>query len=163
MTRTKASKEIMELFIQAVNKYNALEKIPTQIGSKYNLYHSERHFLDMIGDHPVANVTEFARAMGITKGAVSQVIKKLETKGLIRRFKSSSNNKEVFLELTKNGRDFYLQHKRVNEDTIKPLAEKLNQHMDENVDLLISMFKWINDHLDEGMDKMKGHAGKKHR
>lgn len=163
MDRIKAGKEITGLFIQAVHKYNALEKIPVKTGAKHDLYHSERHFLDKIGDHPGLNVTEFAAAVSITKGAVSQVVKKLETKGLVRRYKSSNNDKEVFLELTKAGRDVYIQHKKTNEETAKPLVEKLKQYPDDKVEFLISMFKWINDYLDQGREQMKGHAGKKHR
>lgn len=163
MDRTKASKIIMELFIQAVHQYNALEKIPVKVGTRHDLYHSERHFIDKIGDHPDMNITDFAKAQGITKGAVSQVVKKLESKGLVRRYKTSDNDKEVFLELTRSGRDIYIQHKRTNEETIKPLIEKLKQHTDEKVEFLISMFTWINDYLDQGVEQMKGHAGKAHR
>ncbi len=151
----------MELFIRAVRRYNALEKIPVKVGAKH-LYHSERHFLDKIGDHPGVNITEFARAVGITKGAVSQVVKKLESKGLVSRYKSSSNDKEVFLDLTRAGRDIYILHKKTNEETIKPLSEKLKQHSDDKVEFLISMFRWINDYLDQGREQMKGHAGKRH-
>src|SRR5271169_3734262 len=125
MDMTKASRDIMELFIQAVHKYNALEKVPVKAGSKHDLYHSERHLLDKIGDSPGMNVTEFARAVGITKGAVSQVVTKLEKKGFVRRYKRSSNDKEVFLELTRAGREIYIKHKKTNEKTLKPLIEKL--------------------------------------
>jgi DNA-binding MarR family transcriptional regulator len=163
MDRTKASKKIMELFIQAVHQYNALEKIPVKVGEKHDLYHSERHFLDKFGDHPGVNITEFARAVGITKGAVSQVVKKLETKGLVRRFKGSGNDKEVFIELTRAGRDIYVRHKKTNEDTIKPLIEKLRQYPDDKVEFLISMFGWINDYLDLGREQMRGHAMKAHK
>jgi DNA-binding MarR family transcriptional regulator len=157
MDRTKSSKKIMELFIQAVHRYNALEKIPVKAGSKHDLYHSERHFLDKIGDHPGVNVTEFARAVGITKGAVSQVVKKLENKGFVRRYKSSSNDKEVFLELTRAGRDIYIKHRKTNEETIKPLIEKLKKYPDDDIDFLIAMFTWIGEYLDQGRKQMKGH------
>jgi hypothetical protein len=60
--RKKAGKEIMELFIQAVHKYNALEKVPVKISAKHDLYHSERHLIDRIGYHPGVNITEFARS-----------------------------------------------------------------------------------------------------
>ncbi len=162
MDRTKAGKEITELFIQAVHKYNALEKIPVKAGMKHDLYHSERHLLDKISDHPGVNVTEFARTVGITKGAVSQVVKKLETKGLVSRYKGGGNEKEVFIELTRSGRDIYIQHKKTNEETAKPLVEKLKQYSDDKVEFLISMFKWINDYLDQGREQMKRHAGKRH-
>jgi DNA-binding MarR family transcriptional regulator len=158
MDVTKASQDISELFIQAVHKYNALEKIPVRVGAKHDLYHSEKHFLDKIGDHPGVNVTEFARAVGITKGAVSQFVKKLENKGLVRKYKSSGNDKEVFLELTRAGRDIYLQHKKKNEETIEPLTEELKKYPDDKIDFLVAMFKWIVDYLEQSRRQMKERA-----
>jgi DNA-binding MarR family transcriptional regulator len=157
MDTTKASRDIMELFIKAVHKYNALEKVPSKIDSKHNLYHSERHLLDKIGDQPGVNITEFSRVVGITKGAVSQVVKKLENKGFIRRYKSSSNDKEVFLELTRAGRDIYIKHKKTNEETLKPLIEKLKKYPDDKIDFLIAMFIWIGECLDQGKKQMEEH------
>lgn len=148
----------MELFIKAVHKYNALEKHPSKAGKKHDLYHSERHFLDKIGDHPGMNMTEFAGATGITKGAVSQVVKKLENKGLVKRYKGSVNAKEVFIELTKDGRDIYIHHKKKNEETIKPLTEELKKYPDDKIDFLVAMFAWIGKYLDESNIKhMKEH------
>lgn len=145
----------MELFIKAVHKYNALEKLPSKGGTKHGLYHSERHFLDKIGDHPGMNMTEFAGAAGITKGAVSQVVKKLENKSLVKRYKSSANNKEVFIELTRNGRDLYIHHKKKNEESIGPLIKELERHPDDKVDFLIAMFTWIVTYLEESKKLMK--------
>jgi DNA-binding MarR family transcriptional regulator len=155
MHRSKAGRDIMELFIKAVHKYNALEKLPSKAGTKHELYHSERHFLDKIGDHPGMNMTEFAGAAGITKGAVSQVVKKLENKGIVKRYKSSVNNKEVFIELTRAGRDLYIQHKKKNEETIGPLIKELGKYPDDKVDFLIAMFTWIGNYLDENRVHMK--------
>lgn len=157
MNRAKASRDIMELFIKAVHQYNALEKLPSKAGTKHDLYHSERHFLDKIGDHPGMNMTEFAGAAGITKGAVSQVVKKLENKGLVKRYKSSVNNKEVFIELTRDGRDLYREHKKKNEETVGPLIKELGKYQDDKVDFLIAMFTWIGNYLEESKNQMKAH------
>jgi hypothetical protein len=54
MDRKASCREIMDLFVRAANKYKALEKIPVQYGTKQNLYHSERHVLDNIGDNPAS-------------------------------------------------------------------------------------------------------------
>jgi len=148
----------MELFIKAVHKYNALEKLPSKAGTKHDLYHSERHFLDKIGDHPGINMTEFAKTVGITKGAVSQVVKKLESKCLVKRYKSSVNDKEVFIELTRDGRDIYIQHKKKNEETVRPLIKELEKYPDDKIDFLVAMFAWIGKYLDESKMNMKGHT-----
>ena len=157
MDKAKAGKDIMELFIKAVHNYNALEKLPCKTGTKHDLYHSERHFLDTIGDHPGMNITEFAAESGITKGAISQVVKKLETKGFARRYKSSDNDKEVFIELTRDGRDIYIQHKKKNEETLRPLIKELEKYQEDKIDFLLAMFTWINSYLDENKKSMKKH------
>jgi DNA-binding MarR family transcriptional regulator len=154
MDKTKASKLIMDLFIKAVHQYNALEKLPHKTGAAYSLYHSERHLIDRIGDLPDLNVTEFARTVGMTKGAVSQFVRKLETKGLVRRYKKGSNDKEVFLELTREGREVYLQHQKRNEDTTKPLLNEMRRHPDEHIEYFIAMLNWINDYLGESRKQM---------
>jgi DNA-binding MarR family transcriptional regulator len=156
MDRTKASKEIMELFTRLVIRYNALEKFPVKLSSKHDLYHSERHMLDKIGDHPGINLTEFAKVLGVTKGAVSQVVKKLEAKGVVKRYKKGDNEKEIFLELTKSGQSVYLEHKRTNEETVTgPMLAELEKYPDEKVQFLINMFKWIDGFLEQSERKMK--------
>ncbi len=157
MKRENTSKELIELFIRMVNKYNSLEKIPARHGTRHNLYHSERHMLDKIGDNTGMNVTEFADAAGVTKGAISQLVSKLEKKGIVRRYKKSTNDKEVFLELTKSGQEVYQKHQEINEQTIIPLNEELSKHSDEKVEFLLTMFKWFNDYLDLSKKKMEEH------
>jgi len=133
MQRELESKELIDLFLRLVHKVNAMEKEPVEHGKEFRLYHSERHMLDKVGDDPGMNVTEFARAVGVTKGAISQVIRKLETKGLVRRYKKSRNEKEVFIELTSLGRAFYEERKRINEETVREISEELKLHSDDKV------------------------------
>ncbi len=154
MDRGSAAKEVMELFLQSVRTFNAMEKLPHKAGDKHVLYHSERHLMDRIGELPGVNVTEFARSVGVTKGAVSQLVKKLEGKGLVKRYKGSTNDKEVFLELTKAGKDLYLQHKKKNDETLRPLIKELDRYPEDKISFLITMFRWINGHLKEGKKMM---------
>ncbi len=156
MDRKIACEEIMGLFIRMVNKYNALEKIPVKYGSNKDLFHSERHMLDQIGDNPDMNVTEFAASIGVTKGAISQVVKKLENKGVVRRFKKSGNDKVVLIKLTKSGEDIYEKHKKINEQTILPLYEEFKKYPDDKIDFLVTMFKWFDEFLNSSKEKLKG-------
>jgi len=148
----------MNLFIRLVNRYNSLERVPVKRGAKHDLYHSERHMLDQIGDYPNLNVTELAGLVGVTKGAISQVVKKLEAKGIVQRYKKSSNDKEVFIELTKTGREMYRKHQAVNQETVRTLSKELAQYSDDKVQFLVKMFHWFNSFLDHSSEKMKGHT-----
>ena len=155
MDREKASRDVMELFIRVVNKYNALEKIPTRHGSKHGLYHSERHILDTLGDNPGLNVTELAGFVGVTKGAISQVVRKLESKGLVQKYKKSTNDKEVFIELTTAGKNIHEQLRKIHKQTMMPLFEELKHYPDEQVAFLVSMFHWFDAFMDDSKKKMK--------
>ena len=84
------------------------------------------------------NLTELARASGVTKGAISQIVKKLETKGVIRRYKKAANDKEVFIELTETGKKTCEERKRTNKETMGPLREQLELHSDEHVAFLFT-------------------------
>jgi DNA-binding MarR family transcriptional regulator len=155
MDRDKASNEIMDLFIRVVNKYNGLEKVPIEHSPGLGLYHSERHMLDRVGVNPDMNITELARASGVTKGAISQIVKKLETKGVIRRYKKAANDKEVFIELTETGKKICEERRRTNEETIGPFREQLALHPDEHVAFLVHMFHWLDKFMDQAAKMMK--------
>lgn len=155
MDRRLKYEQIIRLFIRMVHRYNSLEKIPVTTTASLRLYHSERHMLDAIGDHPGVNMTEFAREIGVTKGAVSQIVKKLESKGFVKRFKGIDNNKDVLLELTSSGKEAYLNHRQTNDVTISVLEEKMNPSSDENIEFLIDVFTWIGDYLEQSREMMK--------
>jgi DNA-binding MarR family transcriptional regulator len=155
MDREKTSNEIMEIFIRVVNKYNGLERVPVKHSQGLGLYHSERHMLDRVGDNPNMNITELARASGVTKGAISQIVKKLETKGVIRRYKKAANHKEVFIELTETGKKTCEERRRTNKETIGPLREELGLHSDEHVAFLVHMFHWLDEFMDQTGKMMK--------
>lgn len=81
--------DVMPLFRQlgaALTKFARIERKPLDFGIGPLLFPAEVHMLSTIealGD--AATVTAIAAACGVTKGAVSQTLKRLEGKGLIRR------------------------------------------------------------------------------
>ncbi|MDD3249842.1 MAG: MarR family transcriptional regulator [Smithellaceae bacterium] len=133
--------EVGDLFYQVLSKYMASERVPKSFGIKQKLHPSEIHMIHGIGRRPDINVTELAKFLGITKGAVPKMIKKLTSKGLVKSLKSAKNGKEVCLRLTDEGKKAhkgYLQyHKkrgkliqryynRLTEEEIRIITETLN-------------------------------------
>ena len=152
-----ATKEIEELFLRVVNKYNAFEKLPARHAEGHGLYHSERHMIDRIGDNPGMNITGLARASGVTKGAISQIVKKLEAKGIVERRKGAANDKEVFVLLTETGRELYKERRKINRKTIEPLIEELKRHSEDKVEFLAAMFRWLEGFIDKAIERMRSH------
>ena len=157
MNKKRASKDLLERFVRLVNKYNALGKHPMTYGTQHKFHHSERHMLDIVGDDPGLNLTEFAKAVGVTKGAISQVVSKLEKKGALIRFKSDDNDKEVLVRLTQQGKQIYAHHQSVNEESINHLWCELKKHPEDKIEFLTQMFRWFEQYLDQSRERMRAH------
>lgn len=64
----------------------------------------ESHTLSFIDDHAGTTVTELASFWRKTKGAISQIVSRLEGYGLIEKRKASDNGKTVLLYATETGK-----------------------------------------------------------
>ena len=102
--------ELREAFIRIVAKYQILEKRPQDYGIGEVLHPSEIHAIEMIGKNPGINVTGLAVRLGVTKGAASQLIKRLENKAVVSKYKDPKDDKTVLLGLTKLGKKAFDGH-----------------------------------------------------
>ncbi len=116
--------------------------------------------LDIFGDNPDKNLTELAHEIGVTKGAISQIVAKLEKKGAIRRFKEDGNAKEIRIELTDKGREIYGHHKNTNDKTILQVQSILKPYNDDKVQSFMELFQSLEDFLDDTKKLMDLHGRK---
>ncbi len=72
--------------------------------------YSETHCIDYIGRLELPNVTKVAEHMGMTRGAISKMTKKLLAKGLIEKYTLETNRKEIYFRLTEEGRLLFEEH-----------------------------------------------------
>ncbi|MBP2651419.1 MAG: transcriptional regulator, MarR family [Firmicutes bacterium] len=104
------SEIIVEIMMRIINKASSAMAEPHNFGTDEVLYASELHMLDVIGKNPGINVTEIAEKLGITKGAVPKIIRKLVDKDLIFRYQTKDNKKIVKFKLTDKGRIAFQGH-----------------------------------------------------
>ncbi len=85
--KTKLIFKIVGSFQRAMEMAAELEKKPRDFGTGEKLYSAEIHMIEAIGESENENqkvsVTDIADYFGITKGAVSQTLKKLESKEFV--------------------------------------------------------------------------------
>lgn len=93
---------IIDTFIRILHLYSTIDKKPKDYGTGDLLYVSEIHAIHYIGTNPEINMTQLAELSGVTKGAVSQTVKRLVGKRYVARYKSR-NRKEVNLRLSDKG------------------------------------------------------------
>ena len=77
------------------------------------------------------NVTSLAKALHLTKGAVSKTIRKLMNKQLVESYMMDGNRQKVYYCVTSAGREIYENHemrdnrwKQINHDFLSGLSEK---------------------------------------
>lgn len=149
-----SSAEMMQIssaWIRIMNKMMALEKDPRDFGSGDLLSSSEIHMIMVIGKSPGLNVTSLSEELGITKSAVSQMVRRLGQKNLVERSHLPDNEKEIRLFLTPKGRIAFLGHEKHHATIFARIHEKLGDMTEEQFSYLMSVFSAIESTADEFM------------
>lgn len=126
-------REIMFQILRVMKQWNILEKQARDFGTGENLYTSEIHLIESIGKNRNLNVTELANRLGVTKGAVSQIIGKLEKKGYIIKTKAANNDKEVILQLTETGWVAFAGHEKAHQKIFEAFVENIADLSEEQL------------------------------
>lgn len=110
------------------------------------LYSStEVHLISHIADKPGITVTEIARNLERTKGAISQVLKKLEDRGLIYRQRAPKDNKKEYVFLTEKGLALDQAHRAFDNYHSTHMLEKLLlEYRLQDVDMAFTVLEsWL--------------------
>ena len=102
--------EAADLLHQVSNMYVSTKTL-RDYGTGENYSSVEVHLLKAITDHPGITPSELADLSGRTRGAISQILKKAEEKGLIYRKTIPNLTGKVQLCVTEKGRELDRQHR----------------------------------------------------
>lgn len=107
----KHKRLVMQLF-RIIKKCIALEKHNIVQFKDVSLYPSEIHLMLFMYQEQHWNVTHIARQLGMTKGAVSQTLTRLEKKKGLHKIKDPYQKNEVSVSFTPLGHQVihYFQH-----------------------------------------------------
>jgi len=137
------------LFHKVMNKMKRIEQKPRHFGTDILLYPSEIHTIEAIGRNAGINVTDLATLQGVTKGAVSQVIRKLVEKEMAVRMKDERSDREVLLMLSPTGKIAYEAHKKFHARIDPHLMDLVEQADEEKITFIVSVFKAIDSFCDQ--------------
>lgn len=137
---------LIEQFMRITNTINELHSENINFDNNISLTLGEIHLIESIGKHQDTNVTEISKIIGNTKGAVSQMAKKLEKKGLINKKKKGNNNKEIILELSERGKKIFLEHENLHDSLYKEILSSLNNQPLENIEFIKDTLSVIEKH-----------------
>ena len=116
--------------------------------------YSETHCIDFIGRLELPNVTKIAEHMGMTRGAISKMTKKLLAKGLIEKYTLETNKKEIYFKLTDQGKVLFEEHAKRHRMWEKGGMEFLEKYGKEEVDVLYKFMKEFNGYLEQQIEEL---------
>ena len=122
---------IYDRFKRVMKLATQLEQTPRPFGTEELLTATEIHLVEIIGENGESlGVTDLAGLLGVTKGAVSQTLKKLEKKNLTTKNPDPENGSRAIVGLTTKGKTAFYAHRHWHETMdggFKEYFQNLNQ------------------------------------
>ena len=122
-----------------VDKILNLEKRQLHEVDGQKLYPSEIHLLLLIDAQSQLNATGLAERLGLTKGAISQTLTRLEKKGVLIKSRDPASKNELILEFTGAGRKV-LRHFRGVQAAVRKRYDEIFAAFDEDEREVIGRF-----------------------
>jgi len=147
---TAIYEEILQKLEKVIVRMESMHTPSLSFGTGVLMHTKEIHTVQAIGQHSGINVTKLAEHTGVTKGAVSQILKKLIRKGLVWKTHAPGNDKEVVLELTNLGRIGFQNHEKFHMDTLNIAREYYGDQLKsklERINLAVDdIYKMLNEY-----------------
>lgn len=133
-----------------------LDKKTRYYGTDVPIFHSEIHVIMAIAEHPGVHVGGLADILGVTKGAVSEILKKLERKALVIKEVDDLNLSRYSLYLTEKGKKAHSNHMHYHtilnsmvEEQLEDASEHDLKFLSDFFSSMISKVKRFNDNFGE--------------
>lgn len=125
--------------LRLIEKVERIRKSSVYDAGYVTIMASEMDTIKAIGDNEPIYVTELSKKLGVTKGAVSQQLTKLEKKGLIIKKVDEENAAKRAISLTSLGRRMYERHDQFHKE-LNLFVESLLQSASEESRQFLEMF-----------------------
>jgi DNA-binding MarR family transcriptional regulator len=147
-TKAKILNDVIEQTMRLINKYISLEKELYNFGIDELLTPAEIHTIDCIGRNSGINVTNLAEKLGVTKGAVSQMVNKLKKRDLVTKLKDSENDRDVILLLSKKGKMAFGGHIKFHMDMYNDIMRLIENISTNEINSFMEIINKIEFYLD---------------
>lgn len=144
---------LIDQFLKILNLYSVISRKPKDYGTGDLLYFTEVHTISMVGKNKSVNMTQLADIMGVTKGAISQTIRKLVSKNLIIK-SNTRNRKEISLRLSGKGKIVYKGLQSHNQEIFAFAGTLYEKAKPDDVALVRGLFEAINENMKQRAKKI---------
>jgi DNA-binding MarR family transcriptional regulator len=138
--------ELIDLFLKILHLYSVISRKPKDYGTGDMLYFAEIHTITVVGKNTELNMTQLADIMGVTKGAISQTIRKLVSKNFILK-SNTTNRKEINLKLSEKGLVVYKGQKSFQKELFTFATTLYEKARPEDREMVKRLFDAISNNM----------------
>lgn len=149
----RAKEILLNQFSEFIEKQDILIKL-TESQKLHAYRYSEIGVIIAAGSLPSPNVTEIAKKLRMTKGAVSKIAKSLIAKNVIETYSLPDNNQKVFFKLTNIGEELFQEHEKRHAKWIDRDMRFLNQFVDKDLEKFSSFMEKYNTYLQQKIEEI---------
>lgn len=117
-----------ELILEVRASQSAQDRFDQAVADLIGINRTDYRVLDLISLEGRVTAGRIAEAAGLTTGAVTTVIDRLERKGLARRVRDESDRRRVLVEMEpgvqERGAEIFREHARLAEDMYRRYTEE---------------------------------------
>lgn len=143
MKKTCDAQTISRHLLDAVEQFNRYDKKARAFGTDNELFVAEIHLIDFIGSNENCCISYIAKSTNVTKGAVSQMVKKLERKGYLIKLDDSGNRSRVIVQLTEKGRKAFEEHRRYHKELDEKVFSVVKKYDEQQRSMLCEFLQEI--------------------
>ena len=122
--------------LRVITKFDEIDKQTRYYGTDTPLFSAEINMLRIIKENEGIHITGIADKLGVTKGAVSQIVNKLHKKGLLKKETDLYNQSKLVLSLTPKGEIAEANHEEFHSRFDLMIDTILEDASEENVTFL---------------------------
>ncbi|WP_379320322.1 MarR family winged helix-turn-helix transcriptional regulator [Paenibacillus puldeungensis] len=116
------------LFTHLVHQIRRQERQPRSLGKVGSFTPSEIHTIRTIGTGDGIIMGQLADRLGVTNGAITQLVERMENKGLVKRAQLMRGSRKVNVTLTDKGQSAYYAYEQFY---VKPFEEWIRDELSE--------------------------------
>jgi DNA-binding MarR family transcriptional regulator len=140
--------KLIDQFLNILHLYSVINRKPKDYGTGDLLFFTEIHTISMVGKNREINMTRLADLMGVTRGAISQTIRKLVSKDLIVK-SNTTNKKEINLRLSEKGMIVYKGQESFQNEIFTFAGSLYEQADADDIELVSRLFSAISNNMQE--------------
>ena len=139
---------LAEQILRISNKLIFLEKKSIIKHGDLKLYPSEIHLIDVIAKGQDINASKMAARLGVTKGAVSQTLARLDKKGILRKSKDPQNKNELTVHFTPLGKKVLEEQKKLRAAFYEEYSKYFSNIPEEEEAIILGFLKKMGELFD---------------